>query len=217
MWNCFVRGTLSGGCLLLFSLCSAQGEWKLRSEKNGIRSYTQSTADSHIKSIRLEAVFSVSLAKLVAVIADARNYDEWVYNSRSTRIVQQVSPYELYYYSELVFPWPAANRDFVSHVRISQDPKNKAVSIIASNISGWEPLHPKIIRMTFGEGHWELVPLSKNEVSVTYLLKADPGGDLPAWIVNSFSSQGPQASFENLRRYLLKAGAPDFPLPYPVE
>lgn len=191
-----------------------QDAWKLRAEKDGIKTFTQSNPDSRIKSIRLEAVFPGSLAKVVAVIADISSYEKWVYNTRSARILQKVSPAEFFYYSELSFPWPTANRDFVSHVRISQDAKTKKVRILASNIAGMEPPHPKLVRMNYGEGTWELSAVSDNEVAVVYSLRADPAGELPAWIVNGFVTQGPQHSFKQLRSYLQQVSIPGFVLPY---
>lgn len=210
-----MRSILYPYILSLLSLAAqGQGDWKLRSDKDGIKTFIENNPDSRIKSIRLETVFPASLAKTVAVIADISSYEKWVYNTRSARILQKVSAVEFFYYSELGFPWPAANRDFVSHVRISQDPKTKKVRILASNTSGMEPPHPKLVRMHYGEGIWELAALSENEVSVVYTLHADPAGELPAWIVNGFVTQGPQHSFRQLRAYLQQVSIPGFVLPY---
>lgn len=183
---------------------TAQDNWKLTGEKDGIKTYSQKRSDSKINSVKLEAVFQTTLSQLTAVIADVSAYDDWIFNSRSTRLLKQVLPSELYYYSEVIFPWPAVNRDFVSHVIISQNPVTKEVTIKANNVSGWEPKKPKLVRIDYSEGAWTLTPLSKKEVAVTYTLKVDPGGDLPAWIINSFSAKGLIQTFKNLRTQLTK-------------
>lgn len=182
----------------------AQENWKPTGEKDGIKTYSQKRSGTKINAVKLEAVFQTTLSQLTAVIADVSAYDAWIFNSRSTRLLKLVSASELYYYSEVIFPWPAVNRDFVSHVIISQDPVTKEVSIIANNVRGWEPKNPKLVRIDYSEGSWQLIPLSNKEVRVIYTLQVDPGGDLPAWIINSFSSKGLIQTFKNLRTQLTK-------------
>jgi hypothetical protein len=183
---------------------AAQENWKQTGERDGIRTYSKKRSDSRINAVKLEAVFQTTLSQLTAVIADVTTYDSWIFNSRSTRLLKQVSTTELYYYSEVVFPWPAVNRDFVSHVVISQNPSTKEVTIKANNVSGWEPKKPKLVRIDYSEGNWSLVPVSQQEIKVVYTLQVDPGGDLPAWIINSFSAKGLLETFKNLRTQLTK-------------
>lgn len=185
-------------------LCRAQEGWKLSGERDGIRTYSQKRSNSKVNAVKLEAVFQTTLSQLSAVIADVSSYDSWVFNSRSTRLLKQVSPAELYYYSEVVFPWPAANRDFVSHMIISQNPVSREMNIKANNVSGWEPKKDKLVRIDHSEGSWQLIPLTNKEVQVIYTLQVDPGGELPAWIINSFSAKGPVETFKNLRAHLTR-------------
>ena len=193
-------------CVLLPAIfcCAAQEDWKLKSDKDGIKAYSRKTEDSKINSIRVEADFSVSLAHFVSAIIDVASYDDWVYASKSTRMIKQVSPTELYYYSEIKFPWPTANRDFVSHVTVSQDPKTKTVTISAINVAGMEPLKKNLIRIDHSFGKWVVKPAGKESVNVVYELQTDPAGSLPALLINSFSSTGIVATFQNLRARLAK-------------
>lgn len=198
------RFFLLGVYLLSFVCCIAQGDWKLKSDKDGIKSYSRKTEDSKINSIRVEAIFSAQLSRFVAAIVDVAAYDDWVYASKSTRLLKQVSPSELYYYSEVKFPWPATNRDFVSHVVVSQDQKSKIVTINATNVSGWVPVKKDLVRIEHSIGKWMIIPFGKDSVSVTYELQADPGGGLPPLLINGFSSTGIIATFKNLRTRLTK-------------
>ena len=191
-------------CLLLLATvyCFAQDDWKLKSDKDGIKAYSRKTEDSKINAVRITSDFATSLSRIVAVIADVNTYDEWIYNSKNTRLLKQVSPTELYYYGEVKFPWPTTNRDFVSHVTVSQDPQSKTVTINASNVTGWEPVKKNLVRIENSVGKWIITPVGKNHVSVLYELHADPGGDLPVLLINSFSATGMVATFKNLRRRL---------------
>ncbi len=203
-------------CFLLVATacCFAQDDWKLRSDKDGIKSYSRKTGDSKINAIKLEADFATSLSGIVTVIVDVSKYDEWIYNSKNTRLLKQVSPTELYYYAEIRFPWPTSNRDFVSHVTISQNPQSKTVTINATNVTGWEPIKKNLVRIENSVGKWIITPVGKNHVSVLYELQVDPGGDLPVLLINSFSSTGMVATFKNLRRRLERTDLAPGALPY---
>lgn len=191
-------------CLFAFVFCRAQDDWKLKTDKDGIRTYSRKAEDSRINAIKVEADFTAPLSRLAFIIADVASYDDWVFNSSATRLLKQVSPSELYYYSEIKFPWPAANRDFVSHITILQDPQTKTVLINATNVAGWEPVKKNIVRINNSVGKWTIRPLGKETLNVVYELQADPGGGLPAWLINSFSSTGMVETFKNLRGLLNK-------------
>lgn len=191
--------------LFVFSVAQAQDDWKLKTDKDGIKTYSRKLTDSKINAVKVESVFPASLAQFIAVIVDVRSYDNWVYNSRSTSIVKQVSPAELYYYSEVGFPWPTTNRDFVSHVVIRQDPRTKIVTVDAANVSGFVPVKANIVRITRSTASWTITPLSKNQIKVEYILQVDPGGDLPAWLINPFASKGLVETFKNLRTQLKRS------------
>jgi hypothetical protein len=200
-----IKRFFSFGLLLFaFVFCSAQDDWKLKSDKDGIKSYSRRSADSKLNSIKVESDFLASSSRFVSVILDVASYDDWIYGSKSTHLVKQVSATELYYYSEVKFPWPAVNRDFVSHITVNQDAHSKIITINATNVSGWEPLKENIVRIERSVAKWIIKPKGKEEVSVIYELQADPGGDLPIWLINGFSSTGIIATFKNLRTWLTK-------------
>lgn len=182
----------------------AQEDWKLKSDKDNIKTYSKKLADSKINAVKIESVFQCSVSQFVSVLLDVDSYDDWIYNSKSTRLVKQVSPSEMYYYSEVGFPWPTANRDFVSHVVISQDPRTKIARVEAKNVQGLVPVKSNIVRIEKSSGTWLISPLSRNEVKIEYILQVDPGGDLPAWLINPFASKGLVETFKNLRKQLQK-------------
>jgi hypothetical protein len=45
---------------------------------------------------------------------------------------------------------------------------------------------------------------SSNSISIVYILEADPGGSVPAWMVNMFIDKGPFESFKKLSGLLKK-------------
>lgn len=182
--------------------CGAQTSWKLRSTKDSIKIYSAQVPGSRINAIKVETSFPASLSQMVAVILDINTSIQWVYSTKSCTLLRQVSPSELYYYSEIDFPWPASNRDFVANIKVTQDPHTKIVTVEASNLSEKVPVKPGIVRVTQFTGKWTITPESAGHIHVEYALQVDPGGSIPAWLINLFSTRGPYESFKKLRHQL---------------
>lgn len=182
----------------------AQGTWKFHSEKEGIKVYTSEVAGSKIKALKVECNFQATLPHLVAVLMDVKNATEWVYKTKSVTLLKQVSPSELYYHSEVSMPWPIANRDFVAHLTVTQNPETKVVTIDGPVVPGYVAKKKDVIRIEKSTGKWLLIPINDHETKIEYTLQVDPGGDIPAWLVNLFASEGPVQSFKGLKLQLQK-------------
>jgi len=190
---------------ICFSLVSAHAqEWKLRTNKNGIRVYSREVSGSRIHALKVESTFDVPASRLIAVILDIEGATEWLYSTKSCTTLKTVSPSEVYYYSEVRFPWPVSNRDFIAHLKVSQDAGTKTIHVHAENVSEMVPEKKGIVRITQSVGEWTIQPEGKDKIYVQYELRVDPAGSLPAWLVNMLSSKGPYESFLNLKTQLLK-------------
>ena len=190
--------------VLTVTSASAQNDWKLSADKEGVKVYTSIVPDSKIKAVKVECDLNASQSQLVAVIMDINTATDWVYHVKSAKLVKQVSPSELYYYSEVSLPWPAANRDFVAHLTVSKDPSTKVITIDGPAVPGYVPIKKGIVRIDNSFGKWVITPLGADQVHVQYSIHVDPGGSLPAWLVNIFATDAPLKIFENLKVQLQK-------------
>jgi hypothetical protein len=192
--------------LLIISAVSVfgQSDWKLSAEKDGIKVYTSKVPDSKIKAIKVECEIKASESQLVALLMDVNSSADWIYHTKSCTLIKQVSPSELYYYSEINLPWPAANRDFVAHLTVNQDPVTKVVTIDGPAVSGMVNQKKGVVRVTDSQGLWIITPRGFDKVKVDYTLHTDPAGNLPSWLVNMFATDGPMQVFENMRQQVQK-------------
>jgi hypothetical protein len=191
--------------VLKMSSASAQNNWKLITEKEGIKIYSSMVPDSKIKAIKVECDLNATPSQLVALIMDVNTATDWVYHVKSAKLVKQISPAELYYYSEVSLPWPAANRDFVAHLTVSQDPDTKVVTIDGPAVPGLVPIKKGIVRIDNSIGKWIITPLGPDQVNVEYSIHVDPGGALPSWLVNMFATEAPLKIFQSLKTQLQKS------------
>ncbi|MES2276507.1 MAG: START domain-containing protein [Bacteroidota bacterium] len=200
--------------LLGFLTASGQQNWKLNNEVDGIKVYSAAVPDSKVKAIKVECDLQATLAQLVTVLLDIKTCTDWVYNTKSCILLKQVSASELYYYSEVNIPWPAQNRDFVAHLTITQNPDTKVVYVDGPAVPGMVPIKKGVVRIERSIGKWVIAPLAGGRVHVTYTLQVDPGGIIPAWLVNMVAGEGPTQSFKKLRLQLQKPAYRDVSLSF---
>ncbi len=182
-----------------FAASQAQADWVLRTEKEGIKVYTRNMPESKIKAIKIACTLHTTLSQLAVAIFDINTAKQWVYSTKSCTLLKQISPAELYYYSEVNVPWPVSNRDFVAHLKLTQNPATKALTIDAENVPGFTPTKPNVVRVLHSVGKWLAEPAGQNQVKVEYTLFTDPGGSVPSWLINMFITKGPLESFMKLR------------------
>lgn len=180
------------------SVC-AQDNWTLATEQEGIKVYTRAIPDSKIKAIKVVSNMRASPSQLLAAIMDIQTGTEWVYHSKQNVLIRQITPLDLIYYSEVEVPWPVENRDFVVHVQAVQDPDSKVITINSPCIPGYVPEKVNLVRINHSVGKWTITPVSYDVVKAEYILEVDPGGTIPAWLINLFATKGPIITFKNLK------------------
>jgi hypothetical protein len=92
----------------------------------------------------------------------------------------------------------------VAHLTVSRDSGTKVVTVDAPVEPGIVPVKKDIVRIDHSSGKWLITPYSPGQVKVEYTIHVDPGGSLPAWLVNTFATEGPLHIFRNLKIQLQK-------------
>lgn len=188
--------------LILF--VNAQNNWVLNSENEGIRIFTRLLPNSKFKAIKIETVLQSTLSQIVNVIFDINSSSQWVYRTKNCSVIKQISPWDLYYYAEVDVPWPISHRDFVAHLTLSQNPVSKMVVINVENKPDLVPQKHNVIRVMQSVGKWVITPITDHTLKVEYSLYTDPGGSMPAWLINMFITKGPLESFKKLKEQIKK-------------
>ena len=206
---------ITGLILLLFSSRSfSQSDWVLKQDKDGIKVYTKDLENSSFKAVKTVCIIDASLTKLTAVLLDINSSKDWVYATKSCTVIKQASPSELFYYSEVNIPWPVNNRDFIVRLKVAQDAKTKVVTVEGENKPTLLPEKKNIVRIQQCYSKWIIVPQTNGQVKIEYVLQVDPGGMVPAWLINLFATKGPFESFKNLRLQVKKPAYNRVVLPF---
>jgi hypothetical protein len=196
--------------ILLFTLCvniaAAQTDdtWALKQDKDGIKIYTAKVPDSKIKALKVECELNATLSQIVAAVMDIKHSKTWVYRTASAYVIKQSSPSDLYYYTLVKMPWPVTNRDYIAHLRTTQNAATKVVTIEVPCVGDMMPRKKNAVRVTHSAAQWVLTPEVAGRVKLVYTLHTDPGGSVPAWLTNMFMTQAPSQTFTKLKAVLQK-------------
>ncbi|HWD87041.1 MAG TPA: START domain-containing protein [Mucilaginibacter sp.] len=187
--------------VLSVNIAAAQttDSWTLKQDKDGVKIYTADVQDSKIKALKVESEFNATPSAVVAAVMDIKGSKRWIYSTQTAYVIKRSSPSDIYYYSLIKMPWPVANRDFVGHLVVKQDPATKAVTINGSCVAGMVPKKGKTVRVLNSPAQWLITPEGAKRVKIIYTLHADPGGSIPSGLVNMFNTKAPSQTFKKLR------------------
>jgi len=184
---------------LPFRHSSGPGIWMFVRQEDGIKMYNRQSAQSKFNDIKIETDLPGNLTQIAAILLDVGKYTEWAYATKSAVVVKKISNDEFIYYSEIDVPWPANNRDFYAHCKATFDPASRSLKVTSVSIKDYLPEKKNIVRIPLSKGLWNITAVSDKMIHVEYILEFDPGGIVPAWLLNLFSTKGPMETFANLK------------------
>jgi hypothetical protein len=185
-------------------LCQAQGKWVLTKDVDGIKVYTRLLSTGKFKEVKVNFELSATENQLISVLQDIPHHKDWSYGTKHTYLINKKGKDTLIYYSEVALPWPLSNRDLVIELSFKNDTVNNMLHIRAKSIPGIMPVKSGLVRVPSSLATWDVTVLSPHLLRIEYILSADPGGALPAWLVNLSASVGPYNSFTKLRNIIGK-------------
>jgi hypothetical protein len=178
--------------------------WTLKKNQNGVSVYSRDAENSRFKELKSVTIYKSSLSSLIALIDDFESYPQWVYKCAVSTTIKKNSEKDLIHYQSVIAPWPVDNRDFVVHVQLQQDPVTKVIIQNVSCIPDYIPRVKGHVRITEFKARWTLIPLKDGYVEANYELLVNPGGNVPAWIVNLAAVDGPYETAINMKKMLMK-------------
>lgn len=174
--------------LAVLPALAGDGGWEKAAEKDGIVIYNRKRPGSDIAEVRAVGVIDAPPWVVKNVIDDAGRYKEFMPYTKASEILKR-EPGAVVTYQRLDAPI-IANRDYTIRI-VDESRKLLDGRVVYKNV--WRPanhLGPKeqdgVVRVKVNEGYWLLEDASDGKKTrVTYYLYTDPGGSLPAFVVNA--------------------------------
>ena len=184
--------------ILSSNYISAQdNNWDLKKNKDGITIHTREDKTTGNIEFKASIVIETTIDTLLGVFKDVENYKEWMADTKVSKTLKKISDTEEYIYFEAKVPWPLENRDLSIYQKITVTSESTNISIIGK--PDYIPHKKGITRIEKAIGSWNLILLPNNEVKIVYQFMADPGINIPNWIINLFIVDGPYKTLTNLR------------------
>ncbi len=168
------------------------GEWEAVSELDGIIGYTRWTSLTSVDEVKALGTVDAPVSVIEALVRDISAQPQYMFKcTEAYRITPpgvKITTDRFYAYNRTGMPWPADDRIGVALVEYTIDRKTGALHIAAEETpvkmenEPVDAVRMPLVRMTF-----IVTPLGENRSEVLYQVLADPGGNLPSFIVNLFS------------------------------
>ncbi len=179
-------------------------EWTLESNTNDIAVYTRPFEGSDINEFKGVATLNAGIEVLLALLQDVGAQTEWMERCLKSEIVEKINEFERIVYNVTDVPWPFSDRDVVVKQNVKVDKKGRLIISFSSTNSELVPVNKNRIRMKTLKGEWIFELLDRNHTKVTYSIKTNPGGSLPAFMVNYASAKIPYKTLSGMKRMVTK-------------
>ncbi len=191
--------------ILSYSTNTVKGQypWELKKDKDGIRVSSRHTDRSKFNDIKVEMDLPGNIFQLADILLDVDRYYEWSYSISKSELIKKIDKFKLVYHLEVAAPWPVANRDLYATFDVHIDSIGRTIKITAAGDSGYRPVNRDFIRIPHSKGVWDIRAISSNMIHIVYVLEIDPGGAVPAWIMNMFGTKAPFITFQNLKQKMM--------------
>jgi DNA polymerase III sliding clamp (beta) subunit (PCNA family) len=174
---------------------------KEKKNANGIIVYVCKTDNAQYKSLKAEfTIDNTTLDELVAFMKNVNNYPKWQYNMVSAKMLKRESDDIMITRSEIDAPWPVENRELIVQYEMYKYAAQDSLHVTAKTIPYDYP-KSDLVRIPFSHAEW-FVKKAGNVLKISYTLNVNPGGSLPAWLVNMALAEGPFHTFTNLKKEL---------------
>jgi len=195
--------------ILITSLSAAfsQGKWELKRNENGIQVFTRTPLTGNLKELRVICELTTTKGQLIKTLQDIKHYDDWVYSTRKATLLKTVSPQQILFYSVSHLPWPIKDRDLIVQLTVIPDSTANRFEIQAKSLPDYLPKNPDLIRVPYSLAVWRVIIVDDHTLKVDYTFSVNPGGSIPAWLVNATLAVGPYNSFMGLRNELKKVAS----------
>jgi len=189
-------------CLLSISLIGQ--DWTFQKEVEGIKAYNRPVNKSKFKEYKIEAEIVGSLESIVAVLQDIDIYLDIFPDNKKATIISTSGETHFEIFLHTKTPFPVKDRFTYTHTDYTYDASSSTVSLSINCVDN-EYLRSQKKRgvlVTECKGSWEITDLKNGKLGIVHQFYANPGGMVPAWIVNKRTIDSPIKSIKTIRKFV---------------
>ncbi|MEW5676681.1 START domain-containing protein [Flavobacterium enshiense] len=178
----------------------AQKKTNLAMDKEGIKIYLTKMDTTAFKEYRAVMTVKANIDTVAKQILDIKSLNKWNYKTRKSELIKKISDSSWVFYMNHHLGWPIQDRDHVSKVTLTKKTNEQIITIFPMNNLVKEK--EGIVRLTNFKGFWYLKKISEKQTLVVQQIYGNPGGSIPAFMVNMIVTRGPYDTFRELRKHV---------------
>ncbi len=176
--------------------------WQLEYSKHGITAYTRKVDHSKYVEYKIEITTKGNLDNAVNILTDIDRYSTLYPYLKSYEVISDKDNHQDFdILLNIKTPFPVKNRIGVYNNKVNRI-SNSEVIISISQKSEEIPEDTKAVKIVDCYGSWKLKQLDADTLHITHQFFADPGGSIPAWIINQFVLKHPVKTVKTLAKLL---------------
>jgi len=189
-------------CFFWASVINAEpSPWQLREKQDGIPVYTRKVDGSPILEYKANVTIDAPMPKVISLFEDEKQIRRWYYQCVLSKLIENDGPKQEIIYLILHLPWPVAARDFVFRRTKTIDPGG-SISYSLTALPERLPQVKGMIRVQSIKSIWTFKSLPQGQTEIFFQQHTDPGGSIPASIINQIAVDTPYYSLKNFRKLL---------------
>lgn len=188
--------------LLRSQTAMAQQDCVLKKANGDLKVFSCPVENEKMNFIKVEMILeNTTPDELLDFVRDVENYTNWQYHTIEA-VILKVSDSSIIYRTVVEAPWPVSNREMVTEIKSRYDSSEKNLQVVTRSTNYAYPGSEELVRVPFSMGVWNVSVQGNSTLRIDYTLKIDPGGSVPAWLLNMAIAEGPFQSFSNLKTKL---------------
>ena len=182
--------------------------WVLSANTEAVCVYTHAAGNSNIHEIKAEATLAASPTSIFSVIADYGRYPEFMPYVKTSEVIKSAEDTS-WVFQQLALPFPVSDRYYT--IRLVAD---KHLASPGSYRVDWTLAGPEVpgrtgsgVPLLINTGYWKLQPVDEGKgTHVTYFIHTDPGGALPALVINIANKEAAPSVVKAVRTRVVAHG-----------
>ena len=187
-------------------LVAEEEKWHLAYKTDGIDVYRRVAEGS--KFIEFKAIGDLrgTMSEYVSVILNTDEHSDWAPRCLEARNIEKINDQDVIIYSVYAGVWPTADRDYAAKMSITSKPGISTVRVDVERVEPPDtlPVATDRVHIPRLKSSWIFKQITQDITHVELCALVDPGGWVPAWLVNLGYRKVPYQFLKNLEAQVAK-------------
>jgi len=187
-------------------LVAEEENWHLAYEEDGINIYKRVAEESKFIEFKATGNLRGTMSEYVAAILDIDEHSDWAPRCLEARNINKINDRELILHAVFAGVWPTTDRDYTARMSIASEPNVPTVRIDVERVEppNTSPVATDRVHIPHLKSSWIFEQINQNFTRVELRAHIDPGGLIPAWLVNWGYRKIPYQFLKNLESQIAK-------------